>query len=115
MSLSKIGLETAPETSTQMLASIKMTNPRNHARRPADFRVLTNPFLVTQLTNPFMPPEYCVKVIMAPIIAENRTTLVLSASWNTETSTLTVWMRPVKGFQLWIMVQPNQIPNAREI
>ncbi|MBA7709877.1 hypothetical protein ES703_118803 [subsurface metagenome] len=110
-----MGLVTAPETSTHMLASIKIINPRNQASKPADFLVLTNPFPTTQLIKPFIPPEYWVKVMIAPTKPLKRMTRVLSSSLNTSTRAPSVSMRPETGFQEWMMVHPSQIPRTSEM
>jgi hypothetical protein len=91
-----------------MLDSMKMTTPKNQANKPADFLFLISPFPTIQLTNPFIPPEYWVNVITAPIIQLNSMTLVLSALEKTCISELTVFISPLIGFQLQAAVQPSQ-------
>jgi len=51
---------------------------------------------------------------MAPIMALNRITRVLSASAKTITRALTVRMMPVTGFPPLMMVQPSQMPTVSE-
>ena len=112
--LSKIGREMAPDIKTQILDSMKMMNPKNQARKPADFRVRTTPLSVIHLTKPFIPPEYWVKVITAPIRALKRMTLVLSGWVKTVMSASMAWIIPLTGFQLLMIIHPSQIPKKSE-
>ena len=97
-----------------MFASTKMTKPISQAMTPAERDVVANPRRPTHSMNPFVPPEYCVKVSNAPISAVNRIMSVWPRSSNTPTSASTADTRPAIGFQPSMIVQPSQMPRKSE-
>ncbi len=74
------GRATAPETIRPKLDSRKTAIDVSAARRPTDRLEAATPHRSMRLTNPSIPPDACVSVIIAPIRALNSRTRALSPS-----------------------------------